>query len=105
MFSSNFRSIARRGILLARSLAIPKKESSRVEITKPATHPDFTGYTNSVQFRQHAEPFLCYRCNFQRSCVRLAIQPDTCSRIMNEDGQIIAPKEDPNFPQEKVVAM
>jgi hypothetical protein len=26
-------------------------------------------------------------------------------RIMNEDGQIIAPKEDPNLSQEKVVAM
>lgn len=86
MFTSTLRSVARcRGPLL-RAFATPKKESGKIEITKPATHPDFTGYTNSVQFRQHAEPFLCYR-------------------IMNEDGQIIAPKEDPHLSQEKVVAM
>lgn len=62
MFTSALRSVARcRGPLL-RALATPKKESGKIEITKPATHPDFTGYTNTVQFRQHAEPFLCYRC-------------------------------------------
>ena len=62
MFASAFRYVARRGALTARALAVPKKDGGKVEITKPATHPDFTGYTNSVQFRQHAEPFLCYRC-------------------------------------------
>jgi hypothetical protein len=61
MIAAAFRSVSRRGGLFARALASPKKDGGRVEITKPATHPDFTGYTNSVQFRQHAEPFLCYR--------------------------------------------
>ena len=62
MFASAFRSVVRRSGLIARPFAVPKKDTGRVEITKPATHPDFSGYINSVQFRQHAEPFMCYRC-------------------------------------------
>ena len=62
MFTSALRNVVRRSSLVLRPFATSKKESPRVEITKPATHPDFTGYTNTVQFRQHADPFLCYRC-------------------------------------------
>jgi hypothetical protein len=87
MFTSALRNVFRRSSLVLRTLATPKKESSRVEITKPATHPDFTGYTNTVQFRQHAEPFLCYRCDSEPNiCLICLLRECASSSVLRAAG-------------------
>jgi hypothetical protein len=118
MFASALRSVARRGGVLARALAVPKKDSSRVEITKPATHPDFTGYSMLIPrcifvtfgqvHQQRAVPPACRTLSLLQvaaAACNAVPHRDMRPRIMNEDGQIIAPKEDPHLSQDKVVEM